>query len=92
MNDNEVNLNEDTFEEYMNIDEESIEQGQKGQETDHEGDQDWTPQEAESAYEQVGDDDCKQGPNPKYLYYFCYLYYFHCHCHYIHSIKHATWY
>ena len=61
MNDNEVNLNEDSFEEYMNIDEESIEQGQKGQETDEEGDQDWTPQEAESAYEQAGDDDCNKG-------------------------------
>lgn len=50
MNDNEVNLDEDGFEEYMNIDEESNEEGQQGQETDDEGDQDWTPQEAESAY------------------------------------------
>ena len=55
MNDNEVNLDEDGFEEYMNIDEESNEEGQQGQETDDEGDQDWTPQEAESAYEQAGD-------------------------------------
>ena len=40
------------------------------QETGDEGDQDWTPEEAETAYEQARDDDCGQRPDPKYVYFF----------------------
>ena len=64
-------MDEDGCAEHMNIDhEESNEEGQHSQETGDEGDQDWTPEEAESAYEQAGDDDCGQGPDPKYVYFF----------------------
>ena len=52
--------------EHMNIDHEELnEEGQHSQETGDEGDQDWTPKEAETAYEQAGDDDCGQGPDKK---------------------------
>ena len=66
-------MDEDGCAEHMNIDHEELnEEGQHSQETGDEGDQDWTPEEAETAYEQAGDDDCGQGPDPKYL----------CYCHY----------
>lgn len=40
---------------------------QEGQALD-DGDPNWTPEEAESAYEQTGDNDCDKKPNPKYGY------------------------
>lgn len=69
--DNEVNVDEDGCADHMNIDHEELnEEGQHSQETGNEGDQDWTPEEAETAYEQAGDDDCGQGSDPKYVYFF----------------------
>ncbi len=44
-------------------DEGTVEQGQA---IDDDGDPDWTPEEAENAYKQAGDDECDQKPNPKY--------------------------
>ena len=41
-------------------------ESQEGQAIDDEGDPSWTPEEAENAYEQAGDDDCDQKPNQKY--------------------------
>ena len=51
-------MDEDGCAEHMNIDHEELnEEGQHSQETGDEGDQDWPPEEAETAYEQAGDDD-----------------------------------
>jgi len=45
---------------------ETKEEPQEGQALNDEGDPDLTPEEAESAYEQAGNDNCDQKPNPKY--------------------------
>lgn len=55
--------------EAMEVDDETKEESQEGHVMDDEGDPDWTSEEAESAYEQAGDDDCDQKPNPKYVYF-----------------------
>lgn len=48
-------------------DDEGTEEEQKGQTNiSGEGDPDWTPEEAEHAYQQAGDDNCDQKPNPRY--------------------------
>ncbi|KAK2549704.1 hypothetical protein P5673_029832, partial [Acropora cervicornis] len=47
-------------------DDEGTEEEQKGQTNiSGEGDPDWTPEEAEHAYQQAGDDNCDQKPNPR---------------------------
>lgn len=45
--------------------EETKDESQEDHTIDDEGDPDWTPEEADTAYEQAGDDDCGQKPNPK---------------------------
>ena len=48
-------------------DDKGTEEEQKGQTNiSGEGDPDWTPEEAENAYQQAGDDNCDQKPNPRY--------------------------
>ncbi|XP_044178092.1 uncharacterized protein LOC122960162 [Acropora millepora] len=47
-------------------DDEGTEEEQNGQTNiSGEGDPDWTPEEAEHAYQQAGDDNCDQKPNPR---------------------------
>lgn len=54
----------DTEDEAMEEDEEGM--AEEGQAIDDDGDPDWTPEEAENAYKQAGNDECDQKPNPKY--------------------------
>lgn len=72
-NEDEVNDHEEGQPEYdepMDVEDETKEQQQESQTIDDkQGDPDWTLEEAESAYEQAGDDNCDQKPNPKYDYF-----------------------
>ena len=54
------------YDEAMDVDDETKVESQEGQAIDDEGDPSWTPEEAENAYQQAGDDDCDQKPNQKY--------------------------
>ena len=69
LNEDEGNVEEGLeCDEVMNVEDETKEEPQEGQAMDDEGDPEWTPEEAEIAYEQAGDDDCDKKPNPKYGY------------------------
>ena len=73
LNDAEVNDHEEgklEYDEPMNVEDETKEEKQESLTIDDEGDPDWTPEEAESAYKQAGDENCDQKPNPKYGYFF----------------------
>ncbi|XP_068754519.1 uncharacterized protein [Montipora capricornis] len=54
------------YNEAMDVEDEPKVESQEGQAIDDEGDPSWTPEEAENAYEQAGDDDCDQKPNQKF--------------------------
>ena len=54
------------YNEAMDFEDEPKVESQEGQAIDDEGDPSWTPEEAENAYEQAGNDDCDQKPNQKY--------------------------
>ena len=67
LGEDEVDVDRDLeYDEAMDVDDETKVGSQEGQAIDDDGDPSWTPEEAESAYEQAGDDDCDQKPNPKY--------------------------